>query len=77
MNEFEQKAFRYQELGNVLNTLESRQQYYMVMKTDENGDYVRGANGRYVYEEPTDEYDKERLAVYRKVIADFKAWALK
>lgn len=33
MNEFEQKAFRYQELGNILNDIERRQQYYMVMKT--------------------------------------------
>ena len=77
MNKFEQKAFRYEMLGCIAENIRQKESYYMVMKTDDDGNPVRNENGNYVYEDPVDEYEKERLAIIRKIREDFETWALK
>lgn len=77
MNNFEKKSFRYELLSSVYENLQGRQSYYMDAERDEDGNHIEDENGNWKYKEPTDGYNKERLAVLRELIADFEKWALK
>lgn len=77
MNNFEKKAFRFDILSSVYENLQGRQTYYMDAVRDEDGNHIEDDDGRWVYKEPSDGYNKERLAVLRELIADFEKWALK
>lgn len=77
MNNFEKKAFKFETLSAVYDDLTRRQQYYMTIKRDDEGHPIEDERGNWTYEEPDDEYQKERLAVLRELTAEFEKWALK
>lgn len=77
MNNFEKKAFKYDVLSALYENLKGKQSYYMEAKRDENGKHIEDENGNWLYDEPTDEYNKERLSVLRELTSEFEKWALK
>lgn len=77
MNSFDKAKVRLEVLSAMMRELDNQAHYCMTMRRDNDGHVIFDDEGEYIYDEPTSDYDKEKLSVIRELAKDFEKWALK